>query len=112
MTSQQSAETGHFEHGRWIEDEAPDAAGQNSDEKVTDINARIKSVHSDISRVLEDVLSLGKDIVKTEEGKQHIEDQVKKARADIAKADITSTLNHLVNEATKTVEQAFEKIRR
>ena len=111
MTSQQSAKAGHFERGRWIEDGPPDAAGQNSDEKVVDFSARIKAVHSDVSRVLGDILSLGKDIVRTEEGKQHIEAQVKKAREEIA-----STLNHLGNEATKTVEktveQAFEKIRR
>ena len=107
MTSEQSAETGHFERGRWVKDDAPDAAGQNSDEKVADFSARIKAVHNDVSRVLGDVLSLGIDIVKTEEGKQHIEDQVKKATADI-----TATLNHLGNEAAKTLEQAVEKIRR
>jgi hypothetical protein len=111
MTIQGSDETGHFERGRWVKDEEPDAAGQNSDEKVADFSARIKAAQSEVSRVFGDVLSLGKDIMTTEEGKQHIEDQVKKTSDDII-----STLNHLGNEAAKTVEktvkQAFKKIRR
>jgi len=107
MTPEDSIENGHFEHGRWVEAELSDAAGSASDEKAVDFGTRIEAVSADISRVIGNVLSLGRDIIETDEGRQHVESQVKKFSDDIS-----ATLNHLGNEATKSVEQAFDKIKR
>jgi len=107
MTPESSSEAGHFEHGRWVEADLSDAAGSDSNEKTDNFGARIASVSADLTRVLGDVLSLGRDIIETDEGRQHVESQVKKFGDDIS-----TTLNHLGNEAAKSVEQAFEKIKR
>jgi hypothetical protein len=107
MTPEHSSEKGHFEHGRWVDGEPPDAAGSGSDEDTVDFGIRIEAVSADISRVIGNVISLGRDIIKTDEGRQHVESQVKKFGDDLS-----VTLNHLGNEAAKTVEQAFDKIKR
>jgi len=107
MTPEHSSEKGHFEQGRWVEAELPDAAGSASDEKAVDFGTRIEAVSADISRVIVDVISLGRDIIKSDEGRQHVESQAKKFGDDIS-----ATLYHLGNEATKSVEQALEKIKR
>jgi hypothetical protein len=107
MTPEDSSEEGRFEHGRWVETELSGAAGADSDGKAATFSARITAVSADISRVLGDVISLGKDIIETDEGRQHVESQVKKFGDDIS-----TTLNHLGNEAAKSVEQAFGKIKR
>jgi len=107
MTPEHYSEEGHFEHGRWVEAELSDAAGSDSNEKTATFGDRIAAVNADLSRVLGDVISLGKDIFETDEGRQHVESQVKKFGDDIS-----TTLNHLGNEAAKTVEQAFDKIKR
>jgi len=107
MTPEHSSEEGHFEQGRWVEVELSDAAGSDSTEKTDGFGARIAGVSADISRVLGDVISLGRDIIETDEGRQHIESQVKKFGDDIS-----ATLNHLGNEAAKSVEQALDKIKR
>jgi hypothetical protein len=107
MTPEHSSEKGRFEHGRWVEAEISDAAGSDSDETTDTFSARIAALSADISRVMGDVISLGKDIIETDEGRQHVESQVRKFGDDIS-----TTLNHLGNEATKSVEQAFDKIKR
>ena len=107
MSSKSSDEGGRFVNGRWIEGKLSGAAGSDSTGESVNFGARITQVRADVSRVLGDVLSLGKDILGSEEGRQHVESQIKKAGDDIS-----ATLSTLGNEATKSFEEAFDKMKR
>jgi len=107
MSSENSCNEGCFENGRWIEGGRAGAAGSDSAEGNVNFSARIAEVRADVSRVLGDVLSLGKEIFGSEEGRQHIESQMKKVGDDISE-----TLSTLGNEATKSFEEAFDKMKR
>ncbi|MDR2854984.1 MAG: hypothetical protein LBV40_02360 [Methanomicrobiales archaeon] len=107
MSSEDSYEEGYFLNGRWVKGKLSDAAGSDSARGGVDFGARIAAVRADVSRVLGDVLTLGKDILETEDGRQHIESQMKKVGDDIS-----VTLSNLGNEAAKSFEDALEKIKR
>ena len=114
MSSEPFTNDGHFVNGRWVETETSDADDSHSDERTIDFGARITDLRADISRVLGDVITLGKDILESEEGRQHIEYQVKKVGDDISTtlANLGEEAERFGKEAGKSVEQAFGKIKR
>jgi len=107
MSSENSYERGYFVNGRWVEGELSGTSDSGSAGGSVDFGARIAEVRADVSRVLGDVLLLGKDILGTDEGRQHIESQMKKVGDDLSE-----TLSTLGNEAAKSFEEAFEKMKR
>lgn len=74
---------GHFEKGRWVEDnEKKDHPNDQSD----DINSRVREATTSFGKGLDDLLSVGRELVTTEEGRRHIGRSMDKAGADIMTA--------------------------
>lgn len=82
---------GHFEKGRWLDDEeiTEDAApGQGTDEdngNVEDFDEKVAELKSSISKNLTDLFGVGKALITTEKGREHLAKKVKKAEEKIDK---------------------------
>jgi len=82
---------GHFEKGRWVEDEeiaGNSAPGQAADEKtgnIDEFDEKIIELKSSISKNLTDLFGVGKALITTEEGREHLSKKVKRAEEKIDK---------------------------
>ncbi len=74
---------GHFEKGRWVEDAEKN---DHSNDQNDDINSRFKEATASFGKGLDDLLSVGRELVTTEEGRRHIGKSMDKAGADIMTA--------------------------
>ena len=92
---------GHFEKGRWVEEPEPpvqDAASTKViDERLSDAT---KSVLSSIDAVI----SVTRDLVTTEEGKQYIDRTLKDTQTHVKRSfdDIISRVKTELDKAAKT----------
>jgi hypothetical protein len=74
--------TGHFEQGRWVEENhppVPQAGGNGIDQRLNDA---INSVFSSIDTVM----SVARDLVTTKEGKEYIEKTLVETQTGIKKS--------------------------
>lgn len=86
---------GHFEKGRWIEDIEEEESfhddsgnpeenpGNNDHGSVEDFDKKISELKSSVSKNLNDLFGLGKDLLTTEKGRKHLAKKVKKAEEKI-----------------------------
>ncbi len=89
---------GHFEKGKWIEGEeiAADSAvempqestGPGKDERketIDDFDVKIAELKSSVSKNLNDLFGVGRALLTTEKGREHLANKVKKAEEKIDK---------------------------
>ena len=91
---------GHFEQGRWVvemESPAPQSNGNVIDKRLSEAT---KSVISSI----DDVMSVARDLVTTEEGKQYIEKTFHETQMQIQKS-FDEIISRAKNELDKKVKR-------
>lgn len=94
-----SEKKGHFEKGRWVEEEETveketSAVSKDSSESKTgweggsvdDFDEKISELKSSVSKNLSDLFGIGKALITTEKGREHLAKKVKKAEKKIEKA--------------------------
>ena len=82
---------GHFEKGKWVENEEiaessvpGQGAGENTG-NIDDFDEKIAELKSSISKNLGDIFGIGKALITTEKGREHLSKKVKKAEEKIDK---------------------------
>ena len=84
-------EKGHFEKGRWVEDEETredTASAPGKDEEtgnLEDFDEKIEELKNSISKNLGDLFGVGKALITTDKGREHLAKKVKKAEEKIDK---------------------------
>lgn len=85
---------GHFEKGRWIDEEEAgkkadvriNAGGEGgSGESTDDFDEKISELRSSVSKNLNELFGIGKALITTEKGREHLAKKVKKAEEKIEK---------------------------
>ena len=82
---------GHFEKGRWVEDKeitenpVPEQDVDENTGNVDDFDEKISELKSSISKNLGDLFGVGKALITTEKGREHLAKKVKKAEEKIDK---------------------------
>jgi hypothetical protein len=91
---------GRFEQGRWVEEPIPAAPAASE----TQIEERISGVSSSVMSAIDNVVTVTRDLVTTNEGKQYIEKTLKDTRTHIQKSfdDILTRAKEEVNKNVKT----------
>jgi len=90
---------GHFEQGRWVVDNkppAPQAGGEVIDKRLSEAT---RSVISSI----DNVMSVARDLVSTDEGKQFIEKKLYETQKELQKS-FDEILIHAKDELNKKVK--------
>ncbi|MFH0967796.1 MAG: hypothetical protein V1862_08960 [Methanobacteriota archaeon] len=72
--------TGRFEKGRWVEDTEPISS---SPEHEVNLEDRVAAARSSFGKGLDDLLTVGRDLLTTDEGRRHIGRTMDKASGDI-----------------------------
>ncbi len=104
-------EKGHFEKGRWVEEkdvveEKTAGAGEESPgpgEKsgsVDDFDEKIAELKSSVSKNLSDLFGIGKALVTTEKGREHLAKKVKKAEEKMEK-----TIEDIAGDFEKAIKK-------
>jgi len=103
---------GHFEKGRWVEDEIAEekptvTSGESEDPKageatetVDNFDEKIEEIKSSVSKNLNDLFVVGKALITTEKGREHLSKKVKKAEEKIDKT---------IEEIAEGFEKAVKK---
>jgi hypothetical protein len=104
---------GHFEKGRWIDeeeaagmnaagaaDESGEAGAEGTGESIDDFDEKIAELRSSVSKNLSDLFGIGKALITTEKGREHLAKKVKKAEEKIEGA---------VEDISKEFEKATRK---
>ncbi|MBN1432360.1 MAG: hypothetical protein JW931_06270 [Methanomicrobiaceae archaeon] len=90
---------GHFEKGKWVEEKEAEAentavempqkstgAGKEENkENVDDFDEKIAELKSSVSKNLNDLFGVGKALLTTEKGRNHLAKKMKKAEEKIDK---------------------------
>jgi hypothetical protein len=71
---------GRFEKGRWVEEAEQTSSAFDND---TGLEERLAAARSSFEKGLDDILTVGRDLVTTEEGRKHIGRTIDKASEDI-----------------------------
>lgn len=87
---------GHFEKGRWVEDEEP-APETPSGPSVDDL---VDEASSSVRRAVRDVTALGRHLFLTDEGRGHLEKKAREAGAALERA-----VTEVAEKARKTYEK-------
>jgi hypothetical protein len=66
---------GHFEKGRWVEDDSP---APSSSDTQDDIETRLRSAAGQIGRGIDELLAAGSDLIGTQEGRQHVCEDIRR----------------------------------
>jgi len=93
---------GHFEQGRWVVESEPSVTQPGGNVFEKRFSDATKSVISSI----DDVMKVTRDLVTTEEGKQHIEKTIKDTQTQIQKSfdDIISRVKDELDKKVKNVK--------
>ena len=71
---------GRFEKGRWVEE--PEQPLPSMDQN-SDLQERVAQARSSFGKGLDDLLSVGRELITTEEGRRHIGKTMDKASGEI-----------------------------
>jgi len=72
---------GHFEQGRWVED--PEPVPRDADIRI---DTRISTATTEVIAAIDDVASVTRDLVTSEEGRQHIEKTLKDTTVQVRRS--------------------------
>jgi hypothetical protein len=72
---------GHFEQGRWVED--PEPVSRDDDIRI---DARISTATTAVIAAMDDVASITRDLVTSEEGRQYIEGTLKDTTVQVRRS--------------------------
>lgn len=92
---------GHFENGRWVEEpleQEPPSGPKN------DLDERVAAAKASFGKGLSDLLSVGSDLLTTNEGRRHIGKTM-----DKASGEIMVTLEETAKKATDYISSLLEQ---
>jgi hypothetical protein len=92
---------GRFEKGRWVEEPSHQASASGSHNDLTE---RLIGAKASFGKGLDDLLSVGRDLVTTQEGRNHIGRSM-----DQAGVEIMGTLEETARKATEYISSVLEK---
>jgi len=95
---------GHFEEGKWIEEPLGEVP---STESTDDLAIKVSAAKSSFGKGLDDLLSVSKDLLTTQEGRHHIGKSM-----DQAGAEIMSTLEETAKKATDYISGILDQKRK
>lgn len=93
---------GRFEKGRWVEEPTKQASGSQED-----LTERLSEAKASFGKGLDDLLSVGRDLLTTQEGRRHIGRSM-----DQAGAEIMGTLEETAKKATEYISSVLEQKRK
>lgn len=93
---------GHFEKGIWVED--PVAAPKNEENPI---DVRFTAATRSIVSAMNDLATVTRDLVATEEGKKHIENSVKETTMKVQKS-----FDDILARARAEMEKAKEDFKK
>lgn len=104
---------GHFEKGRWVEEgeatgetaagtasEFPEPGVDETGETVYDFDEKIAEIRSSVSKNLNDLFGVGKALITTEKGREHLAKKVQRAEEKIDKT---------IEDIAESFEKAIKK---
>ncbi|MDV2481411.1 hypothetical protein F8E02_05200 [Methanoculleus sp. Wushi-C6] len=79
---------GHFERGRWVLDPPPTPEPEREPEPAAapGVEARMQEASQSVRKAVNDVVSAGNHLLRTQEGHDHIEQAARKAGEDLERA--------------------------
>ena len=104
---------GHFDKGRWVEEKdvveektagtgeespGPEAGGESG--SADDFDEKIAEIKSSVSKNLSDLFGIGKALVTTEKGREHLAKKVKKAEEKMEK-----TIEDIAGDFEKAIKK-------
>jgi hypothetical protein len=92
---------GRFEKGRWVEE--PETSASSGDLN-DDLHERIASAKVSFGKGLDDILSVGRELVTTDEGRRHIGKAMDKAGGEIM-----SALEEAARSASEYINSILEQ---
>ena len=92
---------GRFEKGRWVDE--PESSSPPGDLNK-DLQERVAAARTSFGKGLDDLLSVGKELVTTEEGRRHIGKNLDKAGEEIM-----STLEEAAQSASEYINGFLEQ---
>ncbi len=93
---------GHFEKGRWVEDDSP---APSSSDTQDDIETRLRSAAGQIGRGIDELLAAGSDLIGTQEGRQHLG-----RKLDQITGDLIRVCEDIRREGVEFINQARDRI--
>ena len=90
---------GHFVQGRWVEDSPAPARSAGS----SDIETRLSQTTKSVIASIDDVMSVTRDLVTTEEGRKYIEKTVRDTEKQVQRSfdEILMTVKSELEKKTK-----------
>jgi hypothetical protein len=95
---------GHFDKGRWVEDEKPSPADPINME-YNEIEKRLKSAAAQVGRGIDELIEAGKDLIGSQEGKQLLGKKL-----DQITGDIIHSFEDIRREGTDLLNQAMGRL--
>lgn len=82
-----SETNGHFEQGRWVLDPPPAPEPKKEPAAAApSVEARMQEASQSVRKAVNDVVSAGNHLLRTQEGHDHIEQAARKAGEDLERA--------------------------
>ncbi|WP_146201124.1 hypothetical protein [Methanospirillum lacunae] len=95
---------GQFEKGRWVEEPTQQASATGSPDDLTE---RLSQAKASFGKGLDELLSVGKELLTTQEGRKHIGRSM-----DQTGAEIMGTLEETARKATEYISSVLEQKRK
>ncbi|HWQ67934.1 MAG TPA: hypothetical protein VN372_13835 [Methanospirillum sp.] len=96
--------SGRFEKGMWIEETEEETNDPSSSQNL---EKRVSAATETFGRGLDDLISVSKELLTTEEGRKHIGKKM-----DQASGEVISTLEETARKATDYINKLLEQTRK